>query len=206
MGPKQNRQRKHLHIRLAGCLTAAVLLVGCIYYPERWVSEEHLALSRYYLEKGDFDKALKESNAAYSLYPKSHGDEALYMKGYIWAHPANPEQDYGKSKEAFSAMLRMYPQSPLKSRAQTWVLVIREIQDSQSRLEKVENENHQIKNELKKQQAGSRHQQRQYNQRIAAREQQIKDLEQHINNLKRNLDQLKQIDLKIEEKKRKAGP
>ena len=152
------------------------------------------------------DKALKESNAAYSLYPKSHGDEALYMKGYIWAHPANPEQDYGKSKEAFSTMLRMYPQSPLKSRAQTWVLLIREIQDSQSRLEKVENENHQIKNELKKQRAGSRHQQRQYNQRIAAREQQIKDLEQHINNLKRNLDQLKQIDLKIEEKKRKAGP
>jgi tetratricopeptide (TPR) repeat protein len=173
--------------------------VGCIYYPERWVSEEHLALSRYYLEKGDFDKALKESNAAYSLYPKSHGDEALYMKGFIWAHPGNPEQDYGKSKEAFSTMLRMYPQSPLKSQAQTWVLVIREIQDSQSRLEKVENE-------LKKQRAGRRHQQRQYNQRIAAREQQIKDLEQHINNLKRNLDQLKQIDLKIEEKKRKAAP
>ena len=183
-----------------------LLLLGCIYYPGRWVSEEHLARSRYYLEKGDFAKALKESNAAYRLYPKSHGDEALYLKGFIWAHPANPEQDYSKSKEAFSTMLRMYPKSLLKSQAQTWILVIREIQDSQSLLKQVQSENHRMKNELKKQQAGSRHQLQQYNQKLAAREQQIKDLEQRIEQLKRNLDQLKQIDLKIEEKKRKAGP
>ncbi|KPJ76555.1 MAG: hypothetical protein AMJ54_11090 [Deltaproteobacteria bacterium SG8_13] len=206
MGPKPNRQRKHIYIRLAGCLTAILMLSGCIYYPERWVSEEHLARSRYYLEKGDFQRSLKESNAAYRLYPQSLGDEALYLIGLVWAHPANSEQNYGKSKEAFSTLLRKYPLSPLKPQAEAWVLVIREIQDSRSLLQQVESENNQIKNELKKQRAGSRHQQQLYNQRIAASEQQIKDLEQHIEKLKRNLDQLKQIDLKIEEKKRKAGP
>ena len=206
MGPKRIRQRKHVYIRFAGCLTATLVLLGCIYYPERWVSEEHLARSRNYLEKGDFQRSLKESNAAYSLYPQSLGDEALYLQGLVWAHPANSEQDYGKSKEAFSTLLRKYPQSPLKSQAEAWVLVIREIQVSQSLLKEVEGENHRMKNQLKKQRAGSRHQQQQYNQKIAAREQQIKDLEQRIDNLKRNLDQLKQIDLKIEEKKRKAVP
>ena len=206
MGPKQYRQWKHIYIRIAGCLTAMLMLSGCIYYPERWVSEEHLARSRYYLEKGDFQRSLKESNAAYRLYPQSLGDEALYLQGLVWAHPANTEQHYGKSKEAFSTLLRKYPQSPLKSQAEAWVLVIREIQVSQSQLKEVEDENHRIKNELKKHRAGSRHQQQQFNQRIAAREQQVKDLEQRIDKLKRNLDQLKQIDLKIDEKKRKAGP
>lgn len=206
MGPKQIRQRKYIYIRLAGCLTTALLLLGCIYYPERWVSEEHLARSRHYLENGDFNKALKESKAAYRLYPQSHGDEALYLEGFIWVHPANPQQNYSKSKEAFSTMLRMYPKSPLKSQAQTWILTIREIQDSQLLLKKVHSENHQMKIELKKQQAGSRHQLQQHNQKLAASEQQIKDLEQRIDQLKRNLDQLKQIDLKTEEKKRKAGP
>jgi hypothetical protein len=206
MGPKQIRQRKHIYICLAGCLTTTLVLLGCIYYPERWVSEEHLALSRYYLEKGDFQRALKESNAAYRLYPQSLGDEALYLKGLIWAHPANSEQNYSKSKEAFSTLLRKYPQSGRKSQAEAWVLVIREIQDSQALLKAVEGENHRLKNELAKQRAGNRHQQRQFTQRIAAREQQINDLEQRIDDLKRNLDQLKQIDLKIEEKKRKAAP
>ena len=199
MGPKHAWQRKHIRIRFASCLTATLMLLGCLYYPQRWISEEHLARSRYHLERGDFQKALKESDAAYRLYPQSLGDQALYMTGLIWAHPANSEQDYSKSKEAFSTLLRKYPQSSLKSEAQVWVLVIRELQDSQSFLKKAQNE-------LKKQQAGSRHLQRQYDQRIAAGEQQIRDLEQRIANLKRNLDQLKQIDLKIEEKKRNATP
>ena len=181
-------------------------LSSCIYYPERWVSEEHLALSQRYLEEGDFQRALKESNAAYHLYPQSRGGEALYLSGLIWAHPANTNQDYDKSKEAFSTLLRDYPQSPLKSQAQAWILVIREIQDSQSLLEKVENDNRLLQSQLKKQKAGSRHLKQQYNQKVAASEQQIKDLEQRIDDLKRNLDQFKQIDLKTEEKKRKAGP
>ena len=206
MGPKQIRRRKHVHICLAGCLITTLMVLGCIYYPQRWASEEHLALSRYYLEQGDFQRALKESNAAYRLYPQSLGDEALYLTGLIWAHPANSAQDYGKSKEAFSTLLRKYPLSPLKPQAEAWVLVIREIQDSRSLLSGVEIENNRLKNELKKQRAGSRHQQMQLSQKIAASEQQIKDLEQRIDSLKRNLDQLKQIDLKIEEKKRKAGP
>ena len=198
MGPKQIRPRKHIYIRFAGCLTATLLLLGCIYYPERWVSEEHLARSRYYLERDDFQRSLKESNAAYRLYPQSLGDEALYLIGLVWAHPANADQSYSKSKEAFSTLLRKYPQSRLKTQAEAWVLVIREVQDSQSLLKKVADENDRIKNELKKQRASKRHQQQQFSQRIAAQEQQIKDLEQHIDNLKRNLDQLKQIDLKID--------
>ncbi len=206
MGPKQDRHRKHVHFCLAGCLTATLMLLGCIYYPERWISEEHLALSRYYLEKGDFQRALKESNASYRLFPQSLGDEALYVRGLVWAHPANPEQNYGKAKEAFSTLLRKYPQSPIKSQAEAWILVIRELQNSQSILKKAENENDRLKNELKKNRAGSRHLQQQYSQKIAAREQQIKDLEQRIGLLKRNLDQLKQIDLKIEDKKRNPAP
>jgi len=63
-----------------------------------------------------------------------------------------------------------------------------------------------LPHERQQQNARSSQTLKQHNQKNAANEQQIKDLQQRIDDLQRNIDQLKEVDLKIEEKKRKTGP
>lgn len=179
---------------------------GCLYYPEKWRMEEHLARSKYYMSKGDFKSSLQESHAAYKLYPQSLGDQALFQIGLIFAHPANPQQNYQKAKEAFGELLRKFPQSSLKTRAELWILVIRDIQNTDNQLQVKKKETDRLRLELKQQNARSNQKLKQNNQKIASNEQQIKDLQQRIDDLKRNIDQLKEVDLRIEEKKRKTGP
>jgi hypothetical protein len=179
---------------------------GCLYYPEKWEMEEHLARSKNYMGKGDFNLSLQESQTAYKLYPQSLGDLALFQIGLIYAHPANPQQNYQKAKEAFGELLRKYPQSSLKSRTELWILMIRDFQDMDNQLRAVRKETDRLRLELQQQTTRSNQMLKQKNQKIAANEQQIKDLQQRIEDLQRNLDQLKEVDLKIEEKKRKTGP
>ena len=103
------------------------------------------------MSKGDFKISLKESHAAYRLYPQSLGDQALFQIGMVYAHPANPEKDYQKSKEAFRRLLRKYPLSHLKPEAEAWIMVLREIQELKQAMKTNNNEISQIQNQLKKQ-------------------------------------------------------
>ena len=199
MGKKRARQRKHLLFYLANCVIIPLLFWGCIHHPEKWKSEEHLARSKYYMSKGDYTMSQKESHTAYSLYPQLLGDEALFQIGMVYAHPANPEKDYQQSKEAFGRLLREYPLSHLEPEAEVWIMVLREIQELEKAMETNNNEISQIQNLLKKQRLQLKEIRHDYNRRLEAKEQTIKDLEQ-------NLDRLKEVDLKIEEKKRRAKP
>ena len=151
------------------------------------------------MSKGDYTMSQKESHTAYSLYPQLLGDEALFQIGMVYAHPANPEKDYQKSKEAFGRLLREYPLSHLEPEAEVWIMVLREIQELEKAMETNNNEISQIQNLLKKQRLQLKEMRHDYNRRLEAKEQTIKDLEQ-------NLDRLKEVDLKIEEKKRRAKP
>ena len=151
------------------------------------------------MSKGDFKKSLKESHTAYKLYPQSLGDQALFQIGMVYAHPANPEKNYQKSKEAFRRLLRKYPLSHLKPEAETWIMILREIQELKQDMNTNNNEISQIQNQLKKQRLQLKKMRRDYNQRLEAKE-------REINDLKQNLDQLKEVDLKIEEKKQRAKP
>jgi hypothetical protein len=206
MGKKHARQRKHLLFYFAGCAALALMFWGCLYYPEKWEMEEHLVRSKNYMSEGDFKLALQESHTAYKLYPQSLGDQALFQIGLIYAHPANPQQNFQKAKEAFGELLRKHPQSSLKTRTELWILIIRNFQDTDNQLQAIKKENDRLRLELKQQNTRSNQMLKQNNQKIAANEQQIKDLQQRIDDLQRNIDQLKEVDLRIEEKKRKTGP
>jgi hypothetical protein len=206
MGKKQARQRKHLLLYLAGCAALTLMFGGCLYYPEKWEMEEHLVRSKNYMSQGEFKLSLQESHTAYKLYPQSLGDQALFQIGLIYAHPANPQQNFQKAKEAFTELLRKYPQSSLKTRTALWILIIRDFQDTGDQLQAKKNENDRLRFELKQPSLRSNQLIEQSNQKIAANEQLIKDLQQRIDDLQRNIDQLKEVDLKIEEKKRKTGP
>lgn len=179
---------------------------GCLYSPEKWEMEEHLARSKNYMGQGDFKLSLQESQTAYKLYPQSLGDLALFQIGLIYVHPANPQQNYQQAKEAFAELLRKYPQSSLKPHTELWILVIRDFQDIDNQLRAEKKETDRLRLERQQQNAHSNQMLKQHNQKNAANEQQIKDLQQRIDDLQRNIDQLKEVDLRIEEKKRKTGP
>jgi hypothetical protein len=210
MGQKCTGKRQYLLFRIAGCLMFTCLLAGCLYPPERWKTEEHLATANYYLGRGNFDASLRESRAVLSLYPQLLGDRALFQIGLIYSHPENPEHDFTKAREAFGALVNRYPESPLRPQAEMWIMVLRNLQDMESVLSAKNQELARSKDQLKdqlekvkklqeKKQKINETKEDHYEKAIEAKDRQIKELEE-------NIDQLKEVDIKIEEKKRKVTP
>ena len=129
MGRSCAGKRQYLLFRIAGCLMLTCLLACCLYPPERWKTEEHLATANYYLGRGNFSASLRESRRVLNLYPQLLGDRALFQIGLIYSHPENPEHDFTKAREAFAALVNRYPESPLKPQAEMWIMVLRNLQD-----------------------------------------------------------------------------
>ncbi len=210
MGQKYAGKRQYLLFRIAGCLMLNLLLAGCLYPPERWKTEEHLATANYYLGRGNFSASLRESRAVLNLYPQLLGDRALFQIGLIYSHPENSEHDFTKAREAFGALVNRYPDSPLKPQAEMWMMVLRNLQDMESVLnaknqelarsrDQLRDQLEKVKTLQKKKQKASETKEDDYEKAIEAKDRQIKELEE-------NIDQLKEVDIKIEEKKRKVAP
>ena len=199
MGNQQTRQRKHLLFCLAGCIIFSIGLGGCLYYPEKWRSEEHLALSRHYMERRNFKASLRESKTALELFSRSLGDQALFQIGLIHAHPENPNQNIKNSTTAFQKLINNYPNSELRGQAELWIMQLRRIQDLEATLNAKKKEVGKLHNRLNRVKKDNKKLQKEY-------QQQIKLQNKEIQELKRNIKGLKEIDLKIEEKKRKTIP
>ena len=202
MGNQHARPWKYLLFCLAGCIIFSTGLGGCLYYPEKWKSEEHLALSRYYMERRNFKASLRESRTALELFSRSLGDQAFFQIGLIHAHPENPSQNLENSTTAFQKLINNYPNSSLKSQAELWIMYLRRIQDLEATLNARKQEIGKLHNRLnrvKKDQSQNKKLQKGYLQKI-------KNQKKEIRELKRNIKRSKEIDLKIEEKKRKTIP
>ena len=221
MGQKCAGKRQYILFRIAGCLMLTCLLAGCLYPPERWKTEEHLATANYYLGRGNFSASLRESRAVLNLYPQLLGDRALFQIGLIYSHPENPEHDFTKAREAFRALVNRYPESPLKPQAELWITILRNLQDMDSVLRSKNQELARSKDQLRDQlekvkkleeqkQKISETKEVHYEKAIEAKDRQIKkaieDKDRQIKELEENIDQLKEVDIKIEEKKRKVTP
>jgi tetratricopeptide (TPR) repeat protein len=195
MGQKRNRKRIDILFYLAGGL---ICLYGCFHTPQIWKTEEHLARAKHHLDKSNFETALKECRAALQLYPQSLGDQANFMIALIYAHPENPQRDTRKAIEAFETVVRRYPESQFKIQAEIWEKILRKNQEAAASLQAHNREIRDLKDALKT-----------LEQRIeklrAEHATEIAQKNKQIDELKSNIDQLKEIDLKIEEKKRKPA-
>jgi flagellar motility protein MotE (MotC chaperone) len=138
------------------------------------------------------------------------GDRALFQIGLIYGHPENPEHDSAKAREAFGAVVSRYPDSPLTPQAEMWIMVLRNLQDMQSVLsaknlelarskDQLRDQLEKVKKLQEKKLKDSETKEDHYEKAIEAKDRQIKELEE-------NIDQLKEVDIKIEEKKRKVTP
>ena len=88
---------------------------------------EHLTLGRKYLAQGNYGNALKEHEKVISLAGNnSPADESLFYIGVIYAHPANPAKDYGKSIFYYRKLIKDYPTSSLVEQAKAIIGVLQE--------------------------------------------------------------------------------
>ncbi|MCF8118877.1 MAG: tetratricopeptide repeat protein [Deltaproteobacteria bacterium] len=192
MGEKRGKNRNHLFFHGTCILVVLLLWAGCVTTPtfqKKWQGHKHLDLAEESLKKGDYEGALKEYDQVLRLFPSdSPGDKALYHMGIIWAHPDNPRRDYKKALEYFQRLAHNFPQSDLNQEGSVWLSVMNEYNRCRDRIKSLEEEIGALQDAYIR--CGGR----------------IEHLEETVDVLTKRLEALKEIDIKIEEKKRKDGP
>jgi TolA-binding protein len=162
-------------------MTLALMVMGCLHWPQHQRGEQHLAAARQFLASGDYKAALAENHRVMANYPPDLSDQALFQIGLIYIHPHNPDQNYHKSLEAFQGLIDKYPASRLRPNAEIWILMIGQFIAQEKQIQVLQQRNAPLVKKLKTQHT-------------------------KINQLQDQLEKLKRIDIKIEEKKREAIP
>lgn len=192
MGEKRGKNRNHLFFHSTCILAVLLLCAGCVTTPtfqKKWQGRKHLDLAEKSLKKGDYEGALREYDQVLRLFPSdSPGDKALYHMGIIWAHPDNHRRDYKKALEYFQRLAHNFPQSDLNQEGSVWLSVMNEYIRCRDRIKSLEEKIGVLQGESIR--CGGR----------------IEHLEETVDVLKERLKALKEIDIKIEEKKRKDVP
>lgn len=170
-------------------------ILGCTHFPKKWQGEQRLARARVLMTKGDYQASLRENKEVLRLFLQTLGDQALFQMGLIYAHPENPNLDYQKSLECFQRLIKEFPQSDLGNKAKIWVLFLQEIIDKDKEIGRLNEKIGLLEKVLEEKEK-----------RINTLQSQIRELQAQIENLKGQIEQLKEIDLGIEEKKRKSLP
>jgi outer membrane protein assembly factor BamD (BamD/ComL family) len=128
LGRKRIRTGKYLYLSVA-CLIL-VSLSGCATLKENEAQEkarESLRMAQEFLDRGDYEGALRENQRVLSLYDNAPpGDEALFNTGLLYAHPNYPKRDYKKSIDLFRRLMKMFPHSPLAGQAKAWIGILQE--------------------------------------------------------------------------------
>jgi transcriptional regulator with GAF, ATPase, and Fis domain len=126
----------------------------------------------------------------------------LYRQGLILAHPRNPDLDYEKSKAYFQAVLRDFPETPLRQGSETWILTLDTIIEKDRQIEALTRKlTLQEESVLKSLKMNNR-----LKTQVKNLKSEIKTSQHQIEELKKQIETLKMIDLKIEKKKRKTTP
>jgi len=80
------------------------------------------------IAQGNFAAALEGNRRIVEGSSNPRRDEALFNMGLIYAHPANPDQDYKKSQTYFDRLVTEYPRSELAEQARVWVQLLQMIE------------------------------------------------------------------------------
>ena len=156
MGRKHTRSRKYIYFSITGLIL--LLFLGCtslervkIKIVEQEEGDQYLLHSQELLYQGDYEGALRECQKVLSLSsPRSPKDKALFNIGQIYASPDNPKKDYGKSLDAFSRLMKDYPQSSMVDQAEIWIGVFLENEKLNQRNEKLDQRNEKLNQTIEK--------------------------------------------------------
>ena len=207
MGSKQTWKREHLFLYLTCGLILIFVFAGCanfgyVYLNQQSHDKNYLAKAANLMQKGDYKASVAEIQRIMKLYPGSLKDDGLFMMGLVYMHPENPERDYNKSLECFTTLEANgeFVKNNIKTESLIYRILLEERLDSNKEIKELK---HKIKfletniNKQKKNTANLQNQQK----KVAAT---TKKLQDQIKGLKKQIKNLKEIDLGIEEKKRKS--
>ena len=206
MGKKQAGKRQHILFFLTGSVILLIGFSGCIKKDNSYLAkqriesvletegERNLAHARSFMASGLYKESLAKSESVLRLYPRSLGDQALLNIGMVYANPAYPQADDRKSIRYFQRLTQEYPESPLKTEAEVWILVLqdrilknKEISELADKIEV-----------LRKAGKGEKD-------KYTEMQHKINELQAQVRELKNQIDGLKSVDIRIQEKKIKNG-
>lgn len=187
MGGKQTRKRQHFSLFIAGLIFLAGCPAGKIEKvqkiekpPAREESREALATAQKLIASGDYEAAAEMTRQALLFSgAKPPADEALFQLGLLYAHFKNPKKDHAKALEFLRKLVEDFPRSPWAERAQVWMALLQENEAATNAINKIREENSDSAHAIKK----------------------LKEENEHLTQI---IDKLKQIDIEIENKKKKS--
>ena len=204
MGGKHSRQRQHVFLYIACWLSVWLVIAGCTHShnpgeEEQIVDvhqrssaaiapaplhipgeEEQLVVqAKSSFAKSDFTTSITLWREILERFPDAQGDQAVYVMGMVYAFPEYPEANYDTSLNLFKMLIKEYPQSVYITQAKIWISILERTIEKEKEVEEKNRKTKLLENRLK------------------ADDKKIRQL---LNQIKR----LKEIDLGIEEKKRKS--
>lgn len=151
MGRKSGRQGKYLYF----CVACLVLLssLGCATLREterEQTARGELREAAARLAEQDFKGASEMNMRVLGMYPdRPPGDQAAFNMGIIFAHHANPEGDYRKSREFFAEVIRDFPPGALTGEAKVWAAVLYMCEECKGRLAETSQKVDEVTGQLK---------------------------------------------------------
>jgi hypothetical protein len=181
MGRKHSRQRQHVFLYIACWLSLSFVCAGCTFLHIPGEEETLVLQAKSSFAKSDFTKSMTYWREILERFPDTRGDQALYAMGLAYAFPKYPDANYKTSLNFFKMLIREYPESVYINQAKIWI--------------------HILDSSIKKQEDMD-----QKNKKIESLENELKVQDKKIKGLLNQIESLKEVDLGIEEKKRKILP
>ena len=192
MGRKYSRQGKHFFLYIACWISLLLAGAGCapyynLYNDEPFLFPQHSEANQLLLQakssfaSGDFLTSLKKNQEMLNRFPQTYGEHALYMMGMIYANPEYTYVNYDISIHFFQKLVKEYPESVFKKRAEIWISLLNQNTDYAKTIDEK-------------------------NKKISFLENKLGIEKKEIINLQNQIKRLKEIDLGIEERKREALP
>ena len=235
MGTKRALKGQYFLFYIACVVVMVSGNLGCTPMINTLKAQQRLEDANHYVTGGDFNSALKANEEALAVAPDMFGDRALYQMALAYAHPENPGPDYQESARSLQGLRLDFPESPLKDEAGVWLHLLRQMTERGREIDKLNNSIAALErasmrknsapknrtreapkpdrkkpdqkiNDLKEAIAGMKDTIQEKNDEIEELKNYIRVVQTEVIDLKAQIEQLKEIDLGIEEKKRKALP
>ena len=209
MGSKRTWQGQRIFLYIACCLILISVFTGCGHFPcicpdKEIRAERYFTSATKLMEKGDYEASIAEIKRVMLLFPNRLESQGLFLMGLAYMHPENPGRDYKKSLECFITLGDNRKLEKSQIEIETEALIYRNLLEERiGKNKEIKELKHKIKSlktklmEQKKNTDKSKKQQKDLHSRIKKLKIRIKGLTDQIKNLK-------EIDLGIEEKKRKS--
>ncbi|HIC91159.1 MAG TPA: tetratricopeptide repeat protein [Syntrophaceae bacterium] len=181
MGGERTQQGKYIHLYLTVLIIFSSVIWGCATlktWAERREARRHFLKAQELLAQGDYQGSLNENKRVLTMPGSPQGDRALFNIAVIYAHHRNPKKNYEKSMEYFKRLLTDYPESSRAEESRIWMSTLQEILCYDRKISEFDCRIKELKLE------------------ILSKEKTIKELVEC-------LEQSKQIDIQLEQKKKK---